>query len=284
MTKNDAQMSEQQELDMKAITSGLTGLSLSFRDTSQSQPRFKLWLYAELLIFEHHKEIKQHNGRFKMRNKPSHKIGGGNLNPEEHSLEVGLFSLQQLFFLFGTKGANPARKGFLISTTTSWVYIQMREERQHYPPPNPDQEWIRWWYGLRSSWGWGGAYTHSILLIVLTDCPPPNWAGSLLPGIFGLFAVGWESFSEVDDNSSKLIRSGKTRVQYRRRVRSTAESWTPPLVNHQSVHQLGLDWSWKCVSDTEDATGYFLESAAGTLPNCCVTALSSCSLVNSCIC
>lgn len=47
-------------------------------------------------------------------------------------------------------------------------------------------------------------------LCMLTECPPPNWAGSLLPGIFGLLTVGWESFSEVDDNSSKLIRSAVT--------------------------------------------------------------------------
>lgn len=42
---------------------------------------------------------------------------------------------------------------------------------------------------------------------LLTDWVPPNWAGNLLPGIFGLLAVGWESFSEVYDSSSKLIRS-----------------------------------------------------------------------------
>lgn len=45
--------------------------------------------------------------------------------------------------------------------------------------------------------------------VLLTDWPPTNWAGSRLPGIFGLFAVGWDSFSEVEDTSSKLRRSNR---------------------------------------------------------------------------
>lgn len=42
---------------------------------------------------------------------------------------------------------------------------------------------------------------------MLTKGPPPNWAGNLRPVIFGLLAVGWDSFSEFGETSSKLIRA-----------------------------------------------------------------------------
>lgn len=58
----------------------------------------------------------------------------------------------------------------------------------------------------------------------LTDWPPANWAGSLLPGIFGLLTVGWDSFSEVDDKSSKLIRSEAWRMQTWRERKKKGET------------------------------------------------------------
>lgn len=59
------------------------------------------------------------------------------------------------------------------------------------------------------------------VIYMLTECPAANCAGSRLPGIFGLFVVRWESFSEVEDKSSKVIRSAE-----HRRDRSEQFEWS----------------------------------------------------------
>lgn len=61
----------------------------------------------------------------------------------------------------------------------------------------------------------------------LTDCPPANCPGSLLPVTFGLEVVGWESFSDADDNSSKLIRSSENLKEKRCRRRDEEKNNIP---------------------------------------------------------